>query len=140
MNYRRKINYYETDGMQVVHHSNYIRFLEEARCVMLDELGIPYSDIEKRGLMIPVLEVNCKYKVPAKFDDILEIQVNVRDFNGLRLIVDYNVINVETKQLCLKATTKHCFTNSSLKPVSVKKSHPDIYEKLVSSITESINS
>ena len=55
-------NYYETDKMGVVHHSNYIRFLEEARCRLLDEIGYSYRQIEDDGLMIPVLEVNCKYK------------------------------------------------------------------------------
>ena len=53
--YERRINYYETDKMGIVHHSNYIRFLEEARCYMLDEMGIPYSYLEEQKIMIPVL-------------------------------------------------------------------------------------
>ena len=57
--YERKINYYETDRMGVVHHSNYIRYLEETRCGWMEALGIPMSLFEERGFTIPVLEVNC---------------------------------------------------------------------------------
>ena len=77
MIYQRRINYYETDGMQVVHHSNYIRFLEEARIYYMDKMGLPYSILESEGIMIPVLGVNCTYKHPAKFDDIIEINVKM---------------------------------------------------------------
>ena len=58
--YERKINYYETDRMKVVHHSNYIRFLEEARTRWLEELGIPMEKLEEQGYTIPTLEVYCK--------------------------------------------------------------------------------
>ena len=60
--YKRKINYYETDKMGIVHHSNYIRFLEESRCYWLESLGIPMEYLEENGYTIPTLEVNCKYK------------------------------------------------------------------------------
>ena len=60
--FERKINYYETDRMGVVHHSNYIRFLEEARCDWLEKAGMPFSVLEENGITIPVLGVNCTYK------------------------------------------------------------------------------
>ena len=60
--YIRKINYYETDRMGIVHHSNYIRFLEEARCRVLKKIGLSIEKIEETGFTIPTLEVNCKYK------------------------------------------------------------------------------
>ncbi len=68
--FERKINYYETDRMGVVHHSNYIRFLEEARCEMLAAHNMPYSAFEEQGVMIPVLGVNCDYKSHVTFDDV----------------------------------------------------------------------
>ena len=61
--FERKINYYETDKMGIVHHSNYIRFLEEARCKMLEQFEMPYSSFESNGIMIPVLGVNCSFKL-----------------------------------------------------------------------------
>ena len=56
--FERTINYYETDKMGIVHHSNYIRFLEEARCEFLKAIDLPYETLENNGIMIPVLEVH----------------------------------------------------------------------------------
>ena len=60
--YKREINYYETDKMGIVHHSNYIRFLEEARCRLLKEIGVSMEFLEENGYTIPTLEVKCQYK------------------------------------------------------------------------------
>ncbi len=73
--FERKINYYETDKMGVVHHSNYIRFLEEARCYLLDKIELPFSLLEENGITIPVLGVNCEYKYHITFGDIIQIKV-----------------------------------------------------------------
>ena len=127
--YERRINYYETDKMGVVHHSNYIRFLEEARCAFLDYIGIPYKSIEDTGLMIPVLCVNCKFKHHVTFDDVILIKVSVKDFNGVRLIISYEVTDKNTSDLVLTGETTHCFTDDKLKPVNIKKHYPKIFEK-----------
>ena len=71
--YERKINYYETDRMGVVHHSNYIRFLEEARSRWMEELNIPMEKLESEGFTIPTLEVDCKYKHHVTSGDIIII-------------------------------------------------------------------
>ena len=83
MEFERGINYYELDGMNVVHHSNYIRYMEEARIYLLDKMGLPYKKIEDNGIMIPVLEVNYKYKYPAKFGDIIVVKVDISEFLSL---------------------------------------------------------
>ena len=128
--YERRINYYETDKMGIVHHSNYIRFLEEARCAFLDSIGIPYKSIEDIGLMIPVLGVNCNFKHHVTYDDVILIKVWVKEFNGVRLIMSYEVNDKKTNDIVLTGETTHCFTNSSLRPVNIKKHYPEIFEKL----------
>lgn len=127
--FERRINYYETDRMGVVHHSNYIRFLEEARCKMLDANDMPYSAFEKKGVMIPVLEVNCNYKQHVTFDDIIEIRPFVKGFNGVRLTMGYEVTNKQTGALVLIGETKHCFTDMNLKPIRLQKQIPEFYDK-----------
>ena len=127
--YERKINYYETDKMGVVHHSNYIRFLEEARCFFMDVWGIPFSKFEEADLTIPVLGVNCTYKRHVTFDDTILLKVYVKDFNGVRLNICYSVVNKETGEEVIKAETKHCFTTKDLKPVNLKKVAPNFSEK-----------
>lgn len=129
--FERRINYYETDRMGVVHHSNYIRFLEEARCQMLDKNQMPYSAFENQGVMIPVLGVNCSYKSHVTFDDIIEIQPFVKDFNGVRLTMGYHVINKKTGDLVLEGETKHCFTDLNLRPIRLQKQIPEFYNKFI---------
>ena len=73
--YVRRINYYETDKMGIVHHSNYIRFLEEARCYWMEKIGASCAKFEENKLTIPVLGVNITYKTHVTFDDIIEIRL-----------------------------------------------------------------
>lgn len=129
--FTRKINYYETDRMGIVHHSNYIRFLEEARCAMLDFYQMPYSAFEEQGVMIPVLGVNCSFKQHVTFDDVIEIKPFVKDFNGVRLTMGYKVTEQKTGNLVLTGETKHCFTDMNLKPVRLQKQIPDFYKKFM---------
>ena len=67
--YRRRVQYYETDRMGIVHHSNYIRWFEEARTDFLRNNGIVYSDLEQSGVMIPVVNVSCRFRTPARYDE-----------------------------------------------------------------------
>ena len=93
--YERQINYYETDKMGVVHHSNYVRYLEEARCKWLEELGIPYDKFEENGIMIPVLAVKCEYKHFVTFGDTIKINLKVKQYTGVKLEVEYEITNVK---------------------------------------------
>ena len=127
--YERKINYYETDKMGIVHHSNYIRFLEEARCDWLEKLEIPFDVLEEKGVTIPVLAVNCEYKHHVTFADILLIKVFVKEYTGVRMTVGYDVTNKKTGQTVIIAETKHCFTDRSLKPVNLKKYALEFHNK-----------
>ena len=89
--FKRKINYYETDKMGVVHHSNYIRYLEETRCEWLQELGMPFEAFEAHGITIPVLGVNIEYKHHVTFGDTIIIKPYIKEYNGVRMVVGYDV-------------------------------------------------
>ncbi len=130
--YIRKINYYETDKMGVVHHSNYIRFFEEARCQFLEEAGLPYDMLEANGIMSPVLGFSCKNKHHVSFGDIIEIHTCIKEFTGVKFTVSYEVFNKSNNQLCASGESYHCFTDSNLKPLNLKKHHNDIFEKFKS--------
>lgn len=121
MKFERKINYYETDKMGIVHHSNYVRYLEEARCFMLDKMGMPYKAIEEAGILIPVLGVNCEYKHPARFEDTIVIDMQFKRYNGIRMEMKYTITDKETGNLIMNAETKHCFTDEKMKPIQLKK-------------------
>ena len=127
--YERKINYYETDRMGVVHHSNYIRFMEEGRCFWLEQIEMPFESMEEKGITIPVLGVNCNYKRHVTFGDTILIEMIAKEYSGVRLTVGYNITNKETGEVVMTAETKHCFTNKELKPVNLKKVAPEFSEK-----------
>ena len=129
--FERNINYYETDKMGVVHHSNYIRFFEEARCQFLKDAGLPYDMLEQKGVMSPVIGVSCKYKQHVTFGDTIQIETYVSSFSGVKFTVKYKVYNKNTHTLCVEGESNHCFTDSNLKPLNMKKHHPDIYQKFM---------
>lgn len=125
--FERKINYYETDKMGVVHHSNYIRFLEEARCKMLEVMEVPYKHLEDLGIMIPVLGVNCSYKTHVTYDDVICINLWIKELTGVRMTVGYNLTNKATGDVVLTGETKHCFVDMNFKPLKLPKAFPEIY-------------
>lgn len=127
--FERKINYYETDRMGVVHHSNYIRFLEEARCYWLEKIDMPFELLEENGITIPVLGVNCSYKYHVTFGDTILIKPYMKEYSGVRMMVGYDVTEKTTGKTVIIAETKHCFTNKSLKPINLKKYNPEFSNK-----------
>ena len=127
--YERKINYYETDKMGIVHHSNYIRFFEEARCDLLEVSELPYDVMEEKGIMSPVLGVSCKYKQHVTYGDTVRITAYIKEFTGVKFTVAYEIYNKDTGVLCVTGESNHCFTDANLKPFNIKKHHNDVYEK-----------
>ena len=137
--YSRKINYYETDRMGVVHHSDYIRFLEEARCRWLESLSFSMEKIEGLGYTIPTLEVYCKYKYHVTSGDEITIKPSVVEYNGVRMKINYEVLEAKTGKTVIEAWTTHCFTNRELKPANMKKNNKDIYELFENLFNEAKN-
>lgn len=136
--YERKINYYETDKMGVVHHSNYIRFLEEARCNLLDKIDMSFDLLEEKGITIPVLGVNVDYKYHVTYGDTILIKLSIKEYNGVRMTVGYEVTNKENGNILLTGETKHCFTDNNLKPINLKKVNPEFNSKFESLKNENV--
>ena len=94
-NYGRKIQYYETDRMGIVHHSNYIRWMEEARIDALAQIGIPYDKIEAAGILIPVLEASCEYRISFRFGEEFSIRVLPDRFSGIKMSMKYEIYGAQ---------------------------------------------
>lgn len=123
--------YYETDQMGVVHHSNYIRWMEEARVYLLDEIGFSYKSLEEAGMISPVLNVTCEYKKMVKFGDAVAIKAYLIETNGIKFKIGYEMRIVETGEICNVGTSSHCFITREGKPMSFKKENPAFYEALL---------
>lgn len=132
MAYIRDVKYYETDKMGIVHHSNYIRWFEEARMDFLDKLGYPYDKMEEMGIMSPVLSVSCKYKSVVKFGEQVEIITKVDSFNGIKLVISYEIKRLGTEEVTTTGTSEHCFVDMTFKPVNMKKVNREFYDCMVS--------
>ncbi len=126
--YERKPFYYETDRMNVIHHSNYIRWFEEARIHFMSQIGYSYDRMESEGVMMPVLSAECQYKNSVKFGDTILIQTAITELTPIKMCIQYVVTEKETGKLCAKGATSHCFTDNSMKPIRVNKKFPELYE------------
>ena len=128
--YIHKVQYYETDKMGITHHSNYIRWMEEARVDFFEKIGYDYKRLEDKGLISPVIGVECEYKVSTKFEENVEIEVKVKEFKGVKLIFEYIMKNSKTDEIVAIGQSKHCFVNSENRPIILKKEFPELDEKL----------
>ena len=134
--YIHKVNYYETDKMGIAHHSNHIRWMEEARIDLLDRIGLHFRALETMGIFSPVLSVECEYKNPAVFGDMVAIEARIEEYKGLKLTVGYTMTNALTGDLVAEGRTKHCFIDASGKPMVLKKRFPEIDAKLKESVEQ----
>ncbi len=116
MKYRRRVQFYETDAQGVVHHSNYLRYFEEARGEYLRQMGMPYSEIRKEGYEVVLLEACCKFKKPLFYDELVEVELSLESLDRFTFSFTYNVY-VED-ELRAEGRTKHCMVSGG-KIVSV---------------------
>ena len=111
--YRHTVQYYETDRMGCTHHSNYIRWMEEARIDFFDRLGWSYQKFEDEGVISPVTAIECKYKQTTTFPEDVYISVGVDSFRGLKLKLRYTMTNSTGTVVC-EASSEHCFRVSTI--------------------------
>lgn len=126
--YVHKVRYYETDKMGITHHSNYIRFMEEARVEWMDSMGWSYQKCEELGMVSPVLAVRCKYRKSTTFDDVISVKVSLKAYNGMRLTVGYEMR--KDGDLVATGETEHCFLDAARRPLRIPKAYPELDEIL----------
>lgn len=126
--YKRKINYYETDKMGIVHHSNYIRFMEEARVAYLDSINLGYDKMEEMGVISPVVALSCNYKTPCRFGDEIDVFVEFKEYSGVKFVYEYKITNAKTNDIVFLAKSEHCFTNAEGRPIIIKKQFPELHD------------
>lgn len=120
--YVHEVQYYETDAMRCTHHSNYIRFMEEARLDYLRRLGWGYEKMEADGLVSPVVSLSCSYKAPTHFGDRIEISVSITRLSGTRLTFSYVMRCAGT--VVFTGDSCHCFLDEHGEPVLMRRRCP----------------
>ena len=127
--YKRTSNYYETDMMGIVHHSNHIRYFEESRLAYMKSIGCDVLDMEREGIIIPNVDAYARYFVPVHFGETVEVEVKLTTFTGTRMEFTYKMTK-ENGDLAAEGHTMHCFVNPEFKPISIKRKFPEHFEKL----------
>jgi acyl-CoA thioester hydrolase len=112
-----RVRYQETDNMGVVYYANYLVWFEVARTEYLRSLGIAYTELERKGFYLMVAGVSCKYKSPARYDDIVRLQTWVSDIKNSSMKFEYKLF-VGDRPVAT-GDSVHVFTNKSARPVRV---------------------
>jgi acyl-CoA thioester hydrolase len=128
-----KVRYAETDQMGIVHHSNYYVYFEAAREDFIAEAGISYKDMEDQGIMMPLVETQCRYIEGAKYADKLIIETTIEELSPAKVTLQYNVIREADGKVISKGKTVQAFVDSSsFRIINLKKKYPGIWERLES--------
>lgn len=128
--YEHRVHYYETDKMNCVHHSNYIRWFEEARTHLMEVCGFGYVRLEELGIQSPVLKVRAEYRSMTRFGETVRIAVKVEEYTGARIRFSYRVEDRETGTLRCLGETEHCFLRREGSPVILKRVCPAYHEAM----------
>ncbi|WP_141706098.1 acyl-CoA thioesterase [Caloranaerobacter ferrireducens] len=129
-----RVRYGETDQMGIVYHANYFVWFDIGRTEFFREIGMEYKTLEEKDVLLPVIDVGCKYIVSAKYDDEIIIRTKVTELKGVRLKFNYEIIRKNDMVKLAEGYTAHAFVNSELKPINFKKKFKDIWDKLENSI------
>lgn len=124
------VRYAETDQMGIVHHSVYPVWFECGRTEFIRHYGIPYDELERLGLMLPLIGLSVTYKYPLRYGDTVVIRSSLAEANKIRLKIAYHVYREGSDKLCAVGYTEHAWTDHALKPVNIAKYKPDIFVKL----------
>ena len=111
-----EVRYYETDQMGIVHHSNYIKYYEEARSAFMRHLGVSYADMEASGVLMPILHVESDYKRPARYDDVLRVRIIIKDIPMARFVANYEIYNAQDVLINIGSTTLGFLNKTTMRP------------------------
>ncbi len=124
--WKHQVQFYETDLMGIVHHSNYLRFFEEARVAWAHEVGIIDYQNPSSGHYLAVLETSCRHLKPCYFGDQLRVQLQVR-LQGVRICFQYRILRGE--DAVVVGTSTHVSLNKELRPIRINEFMKKILEK-----------
>lgn len=134
--HKLRVHYQDTDQMGVAHHANYVGWFEIGRTEMMRNAGIAYNEMEKLGLLLPVVNIDIQYRRPAHYDDSITVFTKVVNFSAVRLEFEYEIRRIEgasdhsDSELLAKGKSKHMWVNHEWKPARIDKVAPEVFALL----------
>ncbi|MDF2960893.1 MAG: thioesterase [Paenibacillus sp.] len=123
-----RVRYQETDQMGVVYHTNYLNWFEIGRTELIRTLGMPYHKIEESGLLLPLVDAQMQFKLPAKYDDVITICTRIEEFTHLRVHFASEIRR--GGELLVSGSTRHVWVNREWRPTRIDKAAPELYALL----------
>ncbi|RXZ84657.1 acyl-CoA thioesterase [Paenibacillaceae bacterium] len=139
-----RVRYQETDRMAVVFHGNYINWFEIGRTEMIRHAGLRYRDLEQHGLLLPVIELESKFIMPALYDDFVLVCTRISAMTPVRIAFESQVRRIDEHtafpelcgdetppgELLVRGTTRHAWVNKDFQPCRLDKAMPEVYRAL----------
>lgn len=132
------VRYAETDQMNIVHHSNYPIWFEAGRTDFFRKIGMPNSEIEENGILLPLSHMECTFKCPAKYEDEIIIKTRIKKMTCVRLEFSYEVLNFKDESVLAIGSTAHAWTDKLLKPLNIQKNLPGLFKLLKEALDQII--
>ncbi|ENH96971.1 hypothetical protein J416_07827 [Gracilibacillus halophilus YIM-C55.5] len=119
-----KVRYQETDQMGVVYHANYLIWFEIGRTAFIEELGFQYNDMEKEGIVSPVVHADMSFKHPIRYGQDAFVETWIQSYNGIRTVYGYNILD-DQGEVAVSGQTEHVIVKKdNFRPLSLKKKFP----------------
>jgi acyl-CoA thioester hydrolase len=128
--FQYRVRYADTDQMGVVYHARYFEWFEAARTEMLRERGLPYKVLKDAGVSLPVIEAYCRYRLPVRYDDLVEVTTRMGERSKSRFRLDYEVRVQDDPVLRIDGYTWHCFVGKAGKPIRSPAEFAGFFERL----------
>lgn len=130
------VRYAETDQMGIAHHSNYPIWYEVARTELIKKMGLSYTQMEQKGVIVPLVELQCKYLSAAYYEDKLIVEVSLKSVSPVKLEFEYCIYREGEEKPINVGRTVHALVGKDLKPMNVRKMHPSIYQMLLTAMEQ----
>ena len=130
------VRYAETDQMGIVHHANYPIWYEVARADLFNQIGMAYAEMEKSGLLLPIIELQSKYIGAAYYEDEIIVEAALTNITQVKLEIGYTIYRKGKTRPINTGRTIHGLVNKDLRPVNVQKLYPELYQKLQDAVND----
>lgn len=124
--YEHRIRYHELDAQGMVHPSNYINWMENARMNLMEQIGLGYKQMKDMEIAVPMISFSVEYRSPIKFEEVIVVDTKLISYDGYQMEVAYRIFNKKTGEDHAVAKSKHHFMNKSGLPISLKRVYPEL--------------
>ena len=125
------VRYSETDQMQFVHHSNYLKYFELARLEWLTSMGVSYAEMEQQGILMPVVSASLAYKTPLYYGDEFEVIVMLKNLPKATLEFEYIIVNQKDEIICKGSTVLAFLSPNTKRPLDVQSFYLKYLVKII---------